>query len=246
MPPPLRAPLGAPFPIPFPLPLRIGTDICRVPRIAQILRRPPKEPGRFVRRVLAAPEVAFAPPVVRMMWQQGGGPPGKDDGGTTSWRGWGAIRTGEPGKGEGEGEGEGRVKEEVKKGLEAAERQDGGKLKDSVEFRRAVEFVAGRFAAKEAAFKAHPHLHLGFHDVLILAAGDAQSMFGKERWPPLTNSRTGNAPVAIIRDGDKGRIQVAQISISHDWGYATAVCMGFDADSAGSIGQLSGGETGRE
>ncbi|KKA28545.1 hypothetical protein TD95_002239 [Thielaviopsis punctulata] len=87
---------------------------------------------------------------------------------------------------------------------------------------QAVTFVAGRFAAKEAAFKAHSTYRLGFHDVhimtrrLTLAPGESK--------PP------GAAPYAVIqpRPPFTSVAQEAQVSISHDGGYATAVCLGFE------------------
>lgn len=49
---------------PFPFPLRIGTDICRVERIAQIIKaRDGDDPGRplrrFLSRILTYPERAY-------------------------------------------------------------------------------------------------------------------------------------------------------------------------------------------
>jgi holo-[acyl-carrier protein] synthase len=52
-------------PRPFPLPLRIGTDICRVERIAQIINKgkDTNDPGqslrRFLARILTHPERAY-------------------------------------------------------------------------------------------------------------------------------------------------------------------------------------------
>ncbi|KAF3041781.1 hypothetical protein E8E11_000288 [Didymella keratinophila] len=51
-------------PRPFPLPLRIGTDICRVERIAQIIKaRDTTDPGqplrRFLNRILTYPERVY-------------------------------------------------------------------------------------------------------------------------------------------------------------------------------------------
>ena len=51
-----------PPPLPFPLPLHVGTDICRISRIAHLLRSP--HCRRFVRRVLSPEELARAKPVV--------------------------------------------------------------------------------------------------------------------------------------------------------------------------------------
>lgn len=41
--------------LPFPLPLALGTDICRVSRVASILAHPTRGP-RFVDKVLSAEE----------------------------------------------------------------------------------------------------------------------------------------------------------------------------------------------
>ena len=95
-----------------------------------------------------------------------------------------------------------------------------------------IGLVTSRFAAKEAAFKAHPHLKLGFHDVLILTASGAANLTGAELMEP---SSSPAAPVALIkaRQGGKGRDQMARVSISHDGGYSTAVCIGFEAGPEG-------------
>lgn len=68
-----------------------------------------------------------------------------------------------------------------------------------------------RFAAKEAAIKAHPHRALTWHDITITAQ------------PSAHPGRRG-APVAIIRGRDEDH--EALVSISHDGEYATAVCLG--------------------
>ncbi|KAF6820211.1 holo-acyl-carrier-protein synthase [Colletotrichum sojae] len=81
-------------------------------------------------------------------------------------------------------------------------------------------FVAGRFAAKEAAFKAHPFRRLSFHDIVIVRRALVE---GKE------NPNGSGPPVAVIRserEGEPG--QVAMVSISHDGDYATAVCLGYE------------------
>jgi holo-[acyl-carrier protein] synthase len=51
-------------PRPFPFPLRIGTDLCRVERIAQIIKaRDTADPGqplrRFLSKILTYPERAY-------------------------------------------------------------------------------------------------------------------------------------------------------------------------------------------
>ncbi|TLS28343.1 hypothetical protein PpBr36_00973 [Pyricularia pennisetigena] len=96
--------------------------------------------------------------------------------------------------------------------------------------RKAAEFMAGRFAAKEAVIKAHPHLRISFEDITIVSrqpdhhprgVGDAA----------VVNASGGGPPVALIRHAEDGRevVQEALLSISHDADYSTAVCMGMTA-----------------
>lgn len=75
----------------------------------------------------------------------------------------------------------------------------------------------GRFAAKEAAIKAHSHRKLTFHDVII------ERRAGREQ-------RLGSGPpVARIKaDKDGGEDVSALVSISHDGDYATAVVVAHD------------------
>lgn len=84
-----------------------------------------------------------------------------------------------------------------------------------------------RFAVKEAVFKAHPFLHLGFHDVVIARQGAAHrgGREGEEEEEKETANGSG-PPVAFV-GGEDG--QMAQVSISHDGDYTTAVCLGFDS-----------------
>ncbi|QUC20005.1 uncharacterized protein UV8b_04246 [Ustilaginoidea virens] len=78
-------------------------------------------------------------------------------------------------------------------------------------------FLAGRFAAKEAAIKAHPHRQLSFHDVVIeRRMGKAQRLGSG---PPVARIRAANG---------EGEDVSALISISHDGDYATAVCIAHD------------------
>ncbi|KAK3324628.1 hypothetical protein B0T19DRAFT_428998 [Cercophora scortea] len=93
--------------------------------------------------------------------------------------------------------------------------------------------MAGRFAAKEAAIKAHPHRRLTFHDIVIrkLDRGSVDADGGGGSGPP----------VAVIR-GERGCLsQIAKMSISHDGEYATAVCLGFDPALAYSDAERRGG-----
>ncbi|RFU77941.1 holo-acyl-carrier- synthase [Trichoderma arundinaceum] len=86
----------------------------------------------------------------------------------------------------------------------------------------AAAFVAGRFAAKEAAIKAHTHRRLTFHDVVIERRGRKEERLGS------------GPPVARIKgeEGDEEDVS-AMISISHDGDYATAVCMAHDPSVVG-------------
>lgn len=83
-----------------------------------------------------------------------------------------------------------------------------------------------RFAAKEAAIKAHPHRRLTFHDIIITRNSVARHPQGPEDG---NIQQASGAPVAVIRGGEEGtHDQEALISISHDGDYATAVCLGFN------------------
>lgn len=77
-----------------------------------------------------------------------------------------------------------------------------------------------RFAAKEAAIKAHPHRRLTFHDVII------------ERRPVEGETLGSGPPIARIRSGEEEAEDTsALVSISHDGNYATAVCLGHEPKS---------------
>ncbi|KAK7416454.1 hypothetical protein QQZ08_011980 [Neonectria magnoliae] len=84
---------------------------------------------------------------------------------------------------------------------------------------KCAAFIAGRFAAKEAAIKAHSHRPLTFHDVVI----ERRAVEGE---------RLGSGPpVARIKSREEGAEadDSAMVSISHDGDYATAVCLGHDS-----------------
>lgn len=96
-------------------------------------------------------------------------------------------------------------------------------MEDGCVYGRAVcfylsEWRAGltlcRFAAKEAAIKAHSNRRLTFHDVIIERRGGRRETLGS------------GPPVARIR-GEDGDVS-ALVSISHDGDYATAVCVAHD------------------
>ena len=104
-----------------------------------------------------------------------------------------------------------------------------------------IGLVTSRFAAKEAAIKAHPHLKLGFHDILILTPSHAAKLTGSE----LMQSSGSSAPVALIKAPKRGnhRDQIARVSISHDGAYSTAVCIGFEAGPEGKGEEDGEGES---
>ncbi|CAK7222550.1 hypothetical protein SBRCBS47491_004901 [Sporothrix bragantina] len=109
---------------------------------------------------------------------------------------------------------------------------------------RAAQYLAGRFAAKEAAIKAHPHLReLTLQDVRIARrgigegqvesegegetdAGAQEHLARKGTGPPLAFVRVPSAPIS--EGNDEYVEQEARISISHDGEYATAVCLGVE------------------
>jgi hypothetical protein len=68
-----------------------------------------------------------------------------------------------------------------------------------------------RWAAKEAAIKAHTLRRISMHDITIYG-GEQED--GRPRAPTMTIKAKGG-----------GEEQVAKISISHDGEYATAVCL---------------------
>ncbi|KAI1825978.1 hypothetical protein F4861DRAFT_145427 [Xylaria intraflava] len=110
---------------------------------------------------------------------------------------------------------------------------------------RAVEFMAGRFAAKEAVIKAHPHRRLTFQSIAILratfgadspagsplvdASGRIREDTVEEReirpGDDASTSRSGPL-VALIKAAGAYADSHASVSISHDTEYATAVCLG--------------------
>ena len=94
-----------------------------------------------------------------------------------------------------------------------------------------------RYAAKEAAIKAHPHRRLTFHDIIIQSARDRAPSDEDESGGPFQRSYLGSGPpVAVIRgDGNGAADQMAQISISHDGEYAMAVCIGFEPGASNAM-----------
>ncbi|KAI0802152.1 hypothetical protein GGR55DRAFT_683563 [Xylaria sp. FL0064] len=111
---------------------------------------------------------------------------------------------------------------------------------DAPNFSRAVEFMAGRFAAKEAVIKAHPYRRLTFQRIAILRAAfrsdSALGVFEREegaereaRERGASTAQQSGPLVAEIDAGLPGRLTYVSVSISHDTEYATAVCLGVNA-----------------
>ncbi|KAI1304825.1 hypothetical protein F5Y03DRAFT_169273 [Xylaria venustula] len=121
---------------------------------------------------------------------------------------------------------------------------------DAPSFTRAVEFIAGRFAAKEAVMKAYPHDRLTFQRIAIVRAGfsepsrsensilnqyenqiipirvtptaygEAEEAEPTEKAEPLPSGPLMAKITMVV-----GQPTYASVSISHDGDYATAVCV---------------------
>jgi holo-[acyl-carrier protein] synthase len=83
-----------------------------------------------------------------------------------------------------------------------------------------------RFAAKEAAIKAHSFRKLSLHDVLIERRAVEGERLGSG--PPVARIKSAKRD-AEVDDS-------AMISISHDGDYATAVCLGYDPGASEDSG----------
>ncbi|KAK2626183.1 hypothetical protein QTJ16_004445 [Diplocarpon rosae] len=98
---------------------------------------------------------------------------------------------------------------------------------------RCAQFLAGRFAAKEAAMKAHHSRRLTYHSVCILKS-------------PAKESETGSTPpLAVVlseqgaRYDDLEDAKEVKISISHDGGFAVANCLAAN-DVASGVERMDG------
>ncbi|KAI1182987.1 hypothetical protein F5B17DRAFT_435067 [Nemania serpens] len=119
---------------------------------------------------------------------------------------------------------------------------------------RAAEFMAGRFAAKEAVIKAHHHRLLTFSKIAIVRTGPPTNAptqasvldaFEKQQreGQGVLQERMGGLPegaqipnsgplVAVIKgDPNVPHDTYASISISHDSEYATAVCLAINPEA---------------
>ncbi|KAI0398502.1 hypothetical protein F5Y17DRAFT_454070 [Xylariaceae sp. FL0594] len=100
--------------------------------------------------------------------------------------------------------------------------------RDPVEFTRAVEFLAGRFAAKEAVIKAHPYKRLTFQRIAIMRMMSNNNINNNNDDNNESERERGGPLVAVIRDECEAGSEAesyASVSISHEDEYATAVCV---------------------
>ncbi|KAI1845790.1 hypothetical protein JX265_000031 [Neoarthrinium moseri] len=116
------------------------------------------------------------------------------------------------------------------------EQHDAGGYRDPAMW-KAAEFMAGRFAAKEAAIKAHHQLKITFQDIEIVSGTPARGFKdGAEDSPVQTEPGVGEGslssgpPTAIVRLPTSSQGQSALLSISHDGEYASAVCLAVHGD----------------
>ncbi|CAN8102962.1 unnamed protein product [Discula destructiva] len=171
----------------FPLNLALGTDICHVARIRRILSS--SSGHRFVKRILNDNERAH--PKIQWLFKsatQANGSPKYEK--TSELDPVSSAKM---------------LAEEASDDPSPLQSGPG-----SQDIQVAAAFMAGRFSAKEAVIKAHPHRALTWHDITIQRQASA-------------HPRRKGAPVAIIRGQDEDH--EALISISHEEDYATAVCL---------------------
>ncbi|KAI2611974.1 4'-phosphopantetheinyl transferase superfamily [Hypoxylon sp. NC1633] len=83
---------------------------------------------------------------------------------------------------------------------------------------QAAEYVAGRFAAKEAVIKAYSVRDLQFGDIEITYEGVVDPLD-----PPKRSAK--RKLLAVIRDAQGREDAYARLSISHDGDYAVAMCL---------------------
>ncbi|KAF7925666.1 uncharacterized protein EAE98_006891 [Botrytis deweyae] len=215
----------------FPLPVNIGTDICRISRIQDILtKHQSKYAHRFIRRIFTPQEqVWYRPrllPLIEYLYfmERREFIQGKIEK-QERWKAKslealiGLVTPKETPLLNSTAANDSPVgsliwpthgaQEDLKKLTKEEEESILLQLKENVH--GVARFVAGRFAAKEAAKKAFSKRKLNFHDITIDS-------------PSLDNLRS-RAPVTLIKSAAGQEDQIVPMSISHDGDYATAVCM---------------------
>ncbi|KAK6085853.1 holo-acyl-carrier-protein synthase [Seiridium cupressi] len=132
----------------------------------------------------------------------------------------------------------------------------GAAPKKDTDLWKAAEYMAGRFAAKEAVVKAFHQQRITFHDIELVTRPAVTRNFSgplvkPEQWPhkgqrepwreakkhgkmpeatePFDEQLSSGPPTAFIRVEGASEKQSALVSITHDGEYASAVCMYFPA-----------------
>ncbi|KAH8808974.1 hypothetical protein F5884DRAFT_389311 [Xylogone sp. PMI_703] len=230
-------------PLAFPLPLSIGTDICHIPRIHAILMGPNKHAKRFLQKTLTwdeyeesrkkldgalievarlyrrrehivrrGEELGFLAPAAG---GSGAGATGSESGSAYGLESESESRTEDTGDNAIKRVGSGDILKELLRSVEEEERTVRKRVKP------VANFLAGRFAAKEAAIKAHTTRRLTYQDIAI-----------RKQFAPSGLTR---APLALIRNEatswEVGPAQIVPLSISHDEEYATATCIAWEDSS---------------
>ncbi|KAK4460941.1 hypothetical protein QBC42DRAFT_331205 [Cladorrhinum samala] len=245
-----------PPPLPFPLPISIGTDLCRISRIYEIIGSSAPRAQRFIRRVLTPEEIEACLRSEKRSYIK-----------TILDRN--PLELSEAAKKLGKSKYNKSKREKAKM----------AKAYDEV-LKQASRFLAGRWAAKEAGIKAHSwRAGVGLREVEFVSAGagvggavegvrgegvhvggvgegvgglgvgglggggggggsgggggggeaEVQEPGDQSSWWPVDRGNGSEAPTVIIRGHRDGvRDQMALMSISHDGDYATAVCLGFN------------------
>ncbi|KAH8593506.1 hypothetical protein B0O99DRAFT_688728 [Bisporella sp. PMI_857] len=181
-------------PRPFPFPsLQVGTDICSVKRIYKLLTKDNgKHAGRFMSKVLVDQERKDA---------------------KLKYAGL-ALRLGD--QRDGTGAGNAQIAGTTSGANILVPGSNSMPKEPHAEMMRAAEYLAGRFAAKEAAIKAHRNRRLTFQDIWI------------RKQDPKNGLTQAPETLIIGEDGTWDNAQVVPMSISHDQEFATAVCMVVD------------------
>jgi len=214
------------MPRPFPFPFSIGTDICSIDRIFTILtRNQSRHAHGFLKRLLNEKErieskVRINPPLqewIEIARKRTVLEKKRVELGMTKM----ALeeRKAEKNRNEGKQQRQRREKRvdhtDIMLLLDREIEEEEIKVRESVQ--KMAGFVAGRFAAKEAAIKAYRSRKLTYHDITIQKQGLKQGMT--------------QAPIAVINaeNGVWEDGQIVPMTISHDGDYATAVCMAYES-----------------
>ncbi|XXG98112.1 transcription factor, contains a PHD finger motif [Hypoxylon texense] len=114
--------------------------------------------------------------------------------------------------------------------------EDAMDLRKDPRMKKAAEFMAGRFAAKEAVIKAYSLRKLSFYDIVVTYQNHIPALLENETPSDASHEKqespsqgqpkeSAGPPVAIIKGNNTSENTYARLSISHDGDYATAVCL---------------------